>query len=84
MTSGQRVTAGEAYLAAYDEHIRGRITAAGAAGAADRDGPAGRKSWQGERGLTTYRGLGGLDGAALDAFIARQRDHFTRLGHPAE
>lgn len=85
MTPACALTAGEAYLAAYDEQIRGRITAAEAAsGRADRDGPAVRKSWEGERGLITYRDLGGLDGTALDAFIARQRDHFTRLGHPAE
>jgi|ERR1035437_723082 GNAT superfamily N-acetyltransferase len=44
------MTAGEAYLAAYDEQIRGRITAAEAAsGRAGRDGPVVRKSWEGER-----------------------------------
>jgi ribosomal protein S18 acetylase RimI-like enzyme len=79
------MTAAEIYLAAYDEQIRARITAAESAGGrADRDGPAVRKAWEGERGLITYRDLDGLDGAALDAFIARQRDHFTRLGHQAE
>ena len=32
----------------------------------------------------TYRDLGGLEGAELDAFVARQRDFFTRLGREVE
>jgi len=79
------MTPGEVYLAAYDEQIRARITAAEvASGRADRDGPVIRKTWEGERGLITYRDLGGLDGTVLDAFIARQRDHFSQLGQQAE
>jgi hypothetical protein len=79
------MTPGEVYLAAYNAQLRARITAAEAAsGRADRDGPAVRKTWDGERGLITYCDLDGMDGLTLDAFIARQRDHFTRLGHAAE
>jgi hypothetical protein len=79
------MTPGEVYLAAYDEQIRARITATEAAsGRADRDGPAIRKTWDQERGLITYRDLDGLDGTVLDAFIARQRDYFARLGQQAE
>jgi len=79
------VTPGEIYLAAYDEQIRARITAAEiAAGRADRSGPVIRKIFPGERGLITYRDLAGLTGTALDDFIALQRDHFARLGIEAE
>jgi hypothetical protein len=79
------MTPGEIYLAAYDEQIRARITAGEAAsGRADWDGPAVRKTFQGDRGLITYRDISGLTGAVLDAFITRQRDHFTRLGLEAE
>ena len=79
------MTPGEIYLAAYDEQIRARITAAEiAAGRADRSGPVIRKIFPGERGLITYRDLAGLTGTALDDFIALQRDHFARLGIEAE
>lgn len=77
--------AGAACLAAYDEQIRARITATEiAAGRADRSGPVIRKTFPGERGFITYSDLAGLSGAALDDLIARQRDHFARLGLAAE
>ena len=77
--------AGAAYLAAYDKQIRARITAREiAAGRADRSGPVIRKTFPGERGLISYCDLAGLSGAALDNLIARQRDHFARLGVAAE
>lgn len=77
--------AAAAYLAAYDKQIRARITAAEtAAGRADRSGPVIRKIFPLERGLITYCDLAGMTGRALDDFIAAQRDHFTRLGLPAE
>ena len=79
------MTPGEIYLAAYDEQIRARITAAEiAAGRADRSGPVIRKIFPGERGLITYRDLAGLTGTVLDDFIALQRGHFARLGIEAE
>jgi hypothetical protein len=77
--------AGAACLAAYDEQIRARITATEiAAGRAGRSGPVIRKAFPGERGFITYSDLAGLSGAALDDLIARQRDHFARLGLAAE
>ncbi len=77
--------AGAAYLAAYDQQIRARITAREIAeGRADRSGPVIRKTFPGERGFISYSDLAGLTGAALDDLIARQRDHFARLGVAAE
>jgi hypothetical protein len=77
--------AAAAYLAAYDEQIRARITAAEAAeGKADRSGPVIRKIYPSERGLVTYSDLAGMTGRALDNFIAAQRDHFARLGLAVE
>lgn len=77
--------AGAAYLAAYDEQVRARITATEiAAGKADRSGPVIRKIFPLERGLITYCDLAGMTGRALDNFIAAQRDHFARLGLAVE
>ncbi len=50
----------------------------------DRDGPLVRMVEPGQRGFICYRDLGGLDGAALDALIARQRDLFAGLGIAVE
>jgi hypothetical protein len=83
MTPGPAAAA--AYLAAYDEQIRARITATEiAAGKADRSGPVIRKIFPLERGLITYCDLAGMTGRALDNFIAAQRDHFARLGLAVE
>lgn len=83
MTPGPAAAA--AYLAAYDEQIRARITATEiATGRADRSGPVIRKIFPLERGLITYSDLAGMTGRALDNFIAAQRDHFARLGLAAE
>jgi hypothetical protein len=69
-----------AYRDAYDAQIRARVRAEGSANASvETVGPVVRKvGWEG-RGFITYRDLGGLDGAELDAFIAAQRDHFAAL-----
>jgi hypothetical protein len=69
------------YRDAYDAQIRARVKAEGSANAAvETVGPVVRKvGWEG-RGFITYRDLGGLAGAELDAFIAAQRDHFAALG----
>lgn len=36
------------------------------------------------RGFVSYRSLEGIDGAELDALIARQRDYFAAKGEPVE
>ena len=50
----------------------------------ERDGPLIRMVGLDRGGFITYRDLGGLDGAALDALIARQRDHFDDRGMEVE
>ena len=50
----------------------------------ERDGPLQRLFGLGPRGLILYRDLGGLDGAELDALIARQVEVFASRGEPFE
>ncbi len=59
----------------YDAQLREEAEMAGAEGV-DRDGPLWRGAF-GPRGFVTYRNLGGLSGAALDALIARTVDHYA-------
>ncbi|MFH9424509.1 GNAT family N-acetyltransferase [Streptomyces sp. NPDC017529] len=72
-----------AYRAAYDEQLRARGFAPGTPGT-ERIGPVLRRTLPGQGGLVLYRDLGGLEGDALDAFIAAQRDHFAARGLPVE
>ena len=50
----------------------------------ERDGPLVRVTEMDNRGFITYRDLGGLDGAELDALIARQRDFYAARGEAVE
>jgi len=71
-----------AYLRAYDEQLRARPMPGRTA---ERIGPLLRVVSNGHgQGFLTYRDLGGLEGAALDAFIVGQRDFFTRVGREVE
>lgn len=71
-------------LAIYDRQLRARTPAITPAGVQYvQDGPVVR-SFGGRRGFIDYHDLGGLDGADLDAFIAKQRDFFTARGDAAE
>jgi GNAT superfamily N-acetyltransferase len=73
------------YRAAYEDQLRARIVP-GAAGyrAVEQVGPIVRKTRQTGPGFIGYRDLGGLDGPALDDFIAAQRDHFAALDQSVE
>jgi GNAT superfamily N-acetyltransferase len=72
-------------LAAYDAHLRMWQPDPPPAGTLlERDGPLLRVSEPGQRGFIGYRDLGGLDGAELDALIARQRDYFAERGLAVE
>ena len=68
-------------LAAYDEQLRGGAEAADVPTSAD--GPVIRVEYP-NRGFVSYRSLEGLDGAELDALIARQRDYFAAKGQSVE
>jgi GNAT superfamily N-acetyltransferase len=68
-------------LAAYDEQLRGGSEAADVP--TGTDGPLIRVEYPG-RGFVSYRSLEGIDGAELDALIARQRDYFAAKGEPVE
>lgn len=74
-----------AYRAAYDSQLRARVVP-GAAGyrAVEQVGPIVRRTRVAGPGFIGYRDLGGLEGPALDDFIAAQRDHFAALGHAVE
>lgn len=62
-----------ALLAAYDTQLRGRLEAKLPEGVrVERDGPLLRYIGEKHGGFIDYRDLGGLDGAELDALIARQ------------
>ncbi|WP_416900772.1 GNAT family N-acetyltransferase [Micromonospora echinospora] len=50
----------------------------------EQDGPLVRIVGLDHRGFLTYRDLGGLTGADLDALIVRQRDLFRRRGEAVE
>ncbi|MEV4559976.1 GNAT family N-acetyltransferase [Kitasatospora sp. NPDC049285] len=72
-----------ALLAAYDEHLRG-LGARRDDETHDSDGPLLRK-YGGFRGFVTSPAADlGLDGAELDALIARQRDFFAARGEAVE
>jgi hypothetical protein len=72
-------------LAAYDAQLRARDDGELPAGASiDWDGPIRRLSGGYNGGFVDYRDLGGLEGAELDALIARQRDFFAARGEAFE
>lgn len=68
-------------LAAYDEQLRGASETADVP--TSQDGPVIRVEYP-SRGFVSYRSLDGLDGASLDALIARQRDYFAAKGQAVE
>jgi GNAT superfamily N-acetyltransferase len=71
-----------ALLAAYDTQLR-TYDAPVPGVVVERDGPLFRSSGPGG-GYVVYRDLAGLDGADLDALIARQRDFFAARGEQVE
>jgi GNAT superfamily N-acetyltransferase len=76
----------EALRVAYDAQLRARIPVPAPAGTTyEPDGPVVRSYGPGTPfGFIDYRDLGGLRGAGLDAFIARQRDFFAARGERVE
>jgi GNAT superfamily N-acetyltransferase len=68
-------------LAAYDDQLRGASEAADVPTMID--GPVIRVEYP-NRGFVSYRSLEDLDGAELDALIARQRDYFATKNQPVE
>lgn len=70
-----------ALLAAYDDQLRGASESADVP--TSTDGPVLRVEYP-SRGFVSYRSLEGLDGAELDALIARQRDYFAAKNQPVE
>jgi GNAT superfamily N-acetyltransferase len=68
-------------LAAYDDQLRGASESADVP--TSTDGPVLRVEYP-NRGFVSYRSLEGLDGAELDALIARQRDYFAAKNQPVE
>ncbi|MEV4478910.1 GNAT family N-acetyltransferase [Micromonospora coxensis] len=70
---------------AYDNQIRPEIPDPMPAGVTvERDGPLYRVLGLDQRGFLTYRTLEGLDGAELDALIARQVAFFRTRGDAVE
>jgi GNAT superfamily N-acetyltransferase len=70
---------------AYDAQLRAHIPDPVPEGATiERDGPLVRMTGLDPGGFLTYRDLGGLAGAELDALIARQRDLFRERGQRVE
>jgi GNAT superfamily N-acetyltransferase len=68
-------------LDAYDAQLRAREPTAVPPGTTiERDGPVVRTLWRVGGGFVGYRDLGGLDGAELDALIARQVAYFAEHG----
>lgn len=71
-------------LHAYDSQLRDRIPdPLPDRLQVERDGPVVRMTTP-RGGMVVYRDLGGLEGPALDAFIARQVEHFGSLGRGFE
>jgi hypothetical protein len=69
----------------YDRQLRAWLPERlGPSTVVEHDGPLLRVSGMDNRGFITYRDLGGLDGAELDALIARQRDFFAARGDAVE
>ncbi len=81
-------TEASAWLAAYDAQLRDRVSDRLPAGVTvERDGPLLRffgLFGEGNRGFVSYRDLDGLDGADLDALIARQVRVFAERGERFE
>jgi GNAT superfamily N-acetyltransferase len=72
-------------LAAYDAQLRPDVPDPVPEGVSvETDGPLVRVTGLSSGGFLSYRDLGGLRGAELDALIARQRDIFAGLGQPVE
>ncbi|MBB5958037.1 N-acetylglutamate synthase-like GNAT family acetyltransferase [Saccharothrix tamanrassetensis] len=72
-------------LAAYDEQLRvAEMTNVPPGAHAEQDGPVVRIVGQRRRGFVSGRRGLGLDGDALDALIARQRDFFATRGEAVE
>lgn len=72
-------------LAAYDAQLRAYVPdPMPEGGRVEADGPLLRFVGLDNQGFVTYRDLGGLDGAALDELIARQRDYFAARGEGVE
>ena len=72
-------------LAAYDAQVRDRVPEPLPRGVTvERDGPLLRFLGLAGRGFVVYRNLGGLEGAALDALIARQLQVFGERGERFE
>jgi GNAT superfamily N-acetyltransferase len=69
---------------AYDAALRVDETPLPAEITHDRDGPLHRLSGFSHGGVVLYRDLGGLEGAGLDALIARQVAFFRERGEPFE
>jgi GNAT superfamily N-acetyltransferase len=64
-------------LAAYDDQLRAHVSGPLPGEALERDGPLFRFMGGPGRGYVLYRDLGGIDGPALDALIARQVDAYA-------
>jgi hypothetical protein len=75
------VTLTSVLLAAYDDQLRGASETADVP--TSQDGPVIRVEYP-NRGFVSYRSLDGVDGADLDALIARQRDFFAAKGQAVE
>jgi len=74
-----------ALLEAYDAQCRAHIHDPEPTGVVSEwDGPVLRTTGFGSQGWVTYRDLGGLEGAELDALIARQVAFFTDRGERFE
>jgi GNAT superfamily N-acetyltransferase len=71
----------EAYDAQLRAHVHDRLPDSVTV---ESDGPLVRTLGFGNRGFVEYRDLAGLDGAELDALIARQIRAFTARGEPFE
>ena len=71
-------------LAAHDAQLRVFSAKLPEGVRIERDGPLQRCFGLGPRGLVLYRDLAGLEGADLDALIARQVEVFTARGKPFE
>jgi GNAT superfamily N-acetyltransferase len=69
----------------YDAQVRAYLPARlPPTAVVESDGPLLRLTGVDRRGYLTYRDLGGLTGAELDALIARQRDFFAARGEAVE
>lgn len=79
------MTDAAALLAAYNAQCRAHVHDPEPAGVVSVwDGPVLRTTGFGDQGWITYRDLGGLDGDALDALIARQVAFFADRGERFE